>query len=91
MSNTIQLPQNLTIHHIEQQFNELNEKLNQMGDQIVIDAKEVETVDSSGLQTLLIIAKTSIDNGKNLSWENVPEILSTSAQKIGIDQALQLQ
>jgi len=91
MSNTIQLPQNLTIHHIEQQFNELNEKLNEMGDQIVIDAKEVETVDSSGLQTLLIIAKTSIDNGKSLNWENVPEILSTSAQKIGIDQALQLQ
>ncbi len=90
MSNTIQLPQNLTIHHIEEHFNELNEKLNAVGDEMTFDASEVETVDTSGLQTLLVLVKSSVENGKKLNWENVPDILSSSAKKIGLDQALQL-
>lgn len=89
MSNIIQLPQNLTIHHIEGQFNELNQKLNEDDNEIIFDAAEVETVDTSGLQMLLVLTKASISNGKTLSWQNVPEILSSSAQKIGIDQALE--
>ena len=58
---------------------------------VVFDAKELETIDTSGLQTLLIIAQSIIKNGKTVSWKNTPEIFSTSAQKIGIDQDLQLQ
>ena len=91
MSLTIELPQNLTIHYIEEHFNKMNEELIDSGNNVIFDAKEVETIDTSGLQTLLVITQAIINNGKSISWENTPEILSTSAQKIGIDQALQLQ
>ncbi len=91
MSLTIELPQNLTIHHIEEHFNKMNEELIDSDNNVVFDAKELETIDTSGLQTLLIIAQSIIKNGKTVSWKNTPEILSTSAQKIGIDQDLQLQ
>lgn len=89
MSNQIQLPENLTIHHIEDHFNELNKKLNEdLGDEIVLDASAVESIDTSGLQTLLVLVKSTTDNGKKVSWQNVPEILSSSAKKIGIEQEL---
>lgn len=91
MSLTIELPQNLTIHYIEEHFNKMNEELIDSDNNVIFDAKEVETIDTSGLQTLLVITQAIINNGKSISWENTPEILSTSAQKIGIDQALQLQ
>lgn len=88
MSNTIQLPESLTIHHIESHFNDLNKKFNDMSDEIVIEASTLETIDTSGLQTLLVLVKTATDNGKTVTWQDIPEILSTSAKKIGIDQAL---
>lgn len=90
MSNSIQLPQNLTIHYIEEHFNNLNEILNLSHENITFNAKDVETIDTSGLQTLLVIATTLVQNGKKISWENPTEILTTSAKKIGIDEALQL-
>ncbi|MEA1990105.1 MAG: STAS domain-containing protein [Pseudomonadota bacterium] len=88
MSNTIQLPESLTIHHIESHFNDLNKKFNDISDEIVIEASTLETIDTSGLQTLLVLVKTATDNGKTITWQDIPEILTTSAKKIGIDQAL---
>ncbi|BCN93014.1 hypothetical protein THMIRHAM_07990 [Thiomicrorhabdus immobilis] len=88
MSETIQLPENLTIHHIEAHYNELNKLFNDAGDQISIEASAVETIDTSGLQALLVLVKTALENGKKISWQNTPEILTSSAKKIGIDQAL---
>jgi len=35
-----------------------------------------------------VLVKTASDNGKTVTWQDVPEILTTSAKKIGIDQAL---
>lgn len=88
MSETIQLPESLTIHHIESHFNDLNKKFNDMSDQIIIEASALETIDTSGLQALLVLVKTATDNGKTVTWQEIPEILTTSAKKIGIDQAL---
>ena len=88
MRETIQLPESLTIHQIESHFNDLNKKLNDMSDEIVIEASALETIDTSGLQALLVLVKTASDNGKTVTWQDVPEILTTSAKKIGIDQAL---
>lgn len=90
MSNVIQLPQNLTIHHIEAHFNELNEKLSTIDSDITFDAGELETIDTSGLQTLMVCVTTIVNHDRNVKWENTPEILSTSAQKIGLEQALRL-
>lgn len=88
MSETIQLPENLTIHHIEAHYNELNKQFNDAGDQIAIEASALENIDTSGLQTLLVLVNTALENGKKISWKNPPEVLISSAKKIGIDQAL---
>lgn len=90
MSDTIELPQNLTIHHIEEQFNQISELMNEVGDQVVLDASKVETIDTSGLQTLLVAVKTLEEKEAEFSWESPTEILTTSAQKIGIHDALGL-
>jgi ABC-type transporter Mla MlaB component len=88
MSNVIQIPENLTIQFIDGHFNDLNTKFNDMGDEIVIDASGLENIDTSGLQSLLVLIKTATENGKSISWKEVPELLRTSAQKIGIHQQL---
>ncbi|MDX1351609.1 MAG: STAS domain-containing protein [Thiomicrorhabdus sp.] len=90
MSNVIQLPENLTIHHIEAQFNELNTKFNDMEDDITFGASAVETVDTSGLQTLLVFVKTAIENGKKVTWQDPSDTLKVNAEKLGIASELSL-
>ncbi len=90
MSHKIDLPQNLTIHHIDGHFNALRDQFDDSEDTISINAAEVETIDTSGLQSLLILVKTAKENGNTIEWQNVPEILSTGAKKIGIEASLAL-
>ncbi|VAW49030.1 hypothetical protein MNBD_GAMMA03-1794 [hydrothermal vent metagenome] len=90
MSTEIKLPENLTIHHIEDHFNELNQLFNNAENAIKIEASAVETIDSAGLQTLLVLIKNSRDNEKSISWENPVKIIQTSADKLGLSQALLL-
>lgn len=90
MSNVIKLPENLIIHHIEAHFNELNKLFNDSGDEISMDASSVETIDTAGLQTLLILVANAVENGKSIAWSNASEALKTSAEKLGLMQELQL-
>ncbi|MCF6298603.1 MAG: STAS domain-containing protein [Thiomicrorhabdus sp.] len=90
MSTEIKLPENLTIHHIDNHFNELNKLFDESEDEIKIEASAVETIDSAGLQTLLILIKNSLDNDKTISWENTPDIVQTSSDRLGLSQALLL-
>jgi len=90
MSTEIKLPENLTIHHIDNHFNELNKLFDESENEIKIEASAVESIDSAGLQTLLILIKNSLDNDKTISWENTPDIVQTSSDKLGLSQALLL-
>jgi len=90
MSSEIKLPSNLTIHHIDEHFNELNTKFNDSADEVTIEASAVETIDTAGLQTLLILIKTALENDKSVLWSGTPDILKTSATKIGLSDALLL-
>lgn len=90
MSNEIKLPENLTIHHIEAHFNELNKLFNDSGDEVSMDASSVDTIDTAGLQALLILVTNAIENGKVITWLNPSEIIKTSAEKLGLMQELQL-
>ncbi|MCF6253265.1 MAG: STAS domain-containing protein [Thiomicrorhabdus sp.] len=90
MSTEIKLPENLTIHHIDNHFNELNKLFDESEDEIKIEASAVETIDSAGLQTLLILIKNSLDNDKTISWENTSDIVQTSSDRLGLSQALLL-
>ncbi len=90
MSNEIKLPENLTIHHIEAHFNELNKLFNDASDEISMDASSVESIDTAGLQTLLVLVNNATENGKSITWENASETLKSSAEKLGLTQDLQL-
>ena len=90
MSTEIKLPENLTIHHIDVHFNTLNQMFSDAEDEIEIEAAAVEAIDSSGLQTLLILIKNSTQNDKIISWKNTPEIIQVSAEKLGLSQTLLL-
>lgn len=90
MSSEIKLPENLTIHHIDDHFNELSQQFNDAGSEIKIEASAVETIDTAGLQTLLVLVKNTLENDKTISWENTPDILTISSEKLGLSQALLL-
>ena len=90
MSETIELPESLTIHHIEALYNELNEKFNNSEEQITLQGAGIESIDTSGLQALLILISSARDNGKTVQWESSSETLITSAQNIGLAEPLAL-
>jgi len=90
MANTINLPESLTIHTIEASFNEINAHVSDAGDDIVLDAEAVENIDTSGLQSLLMIIQTAQSNQKNISWQNANDTLKTAANKTGLAEALLL-
>jgi len=90
MANTISLPESLTIHTIDTSYNEINTSVPDSGDDIILDAEAVENIDTSGLQSLLMIIQTAKSNQKNISWQNTNETLKEAAKKIGLSEALLL-
>jgi len=90
MANTINLPESLTIHTIEASYNEMSTSVSDAGDDIILDAEAVENIDTSGLQSLLMIIKTAQSNQKNISWQNTNDTLKTAANKTGLSEALLL-
>ncbi|WP_373020367.1 STAS domain-containing protein [Thiomicrorhabdus sp.] len=90
MADTITLPESLTIHTIDNIYTELRESLSNSGDEVVINAEAVETIDTSGLQALLILVNTAQQENKSITWQNASELLSQSAEKLGLSEALKL-
>lgn len=90
MSCEIKLPENLTIHHIEDHFNSLNNQFNDADDEISLEASAVENIDTAGLQALLVLIKSASDNSKTITWQNTPEIITSGAEKLGIKSPLLL-
>jgi len=88
--NIIELPENLTIHHIEEQFRELKLSFQSDSDTYKIIASKVESVDTSGLQALLTLIKHAQNNQKNIVWEGVKDELRNGAAKIGLIDKLLL-
>ncbi len=87
---TIDLPERLTIHHIEALYGDL--KFSFLSDTKIlkINADKIESIDTSGLQVLLILIKSAVSAGKTIHWENPTETLMTAARQIGLDKKLQL-
>lgn len=90
MATEVQLPENMTIHYIETQYSEINKAFNEADNEIVINASGLETIDTSGLQSLLTLIKHAMEQQKQVSWQEAPEVLQQGAKKIGLSQALQL-
>lgn len=90
MSNQVILPENLTIHHIKQHFDELKTQVQGETESLTFDAGRVENIDTSGLQMLLVLVKDLQARNVSLNWLNLNDTIKESAQSIGLDQALVL-
>ncbi|WP_127470494.1 STAS domain-containing protein [Thiomicrorhabdus aquaedulcis] len=90
MSNIITLPENMTIHQIDQHFNVLNQQFMDSDEVITIDAALIEAIDTAGLQTLLLLVQNALQNSKQISWLNTPDVLLNAAQKLGLSEGLTL-
>jgi len=88
--NTIDLPESLTIHRIEEVFGDLKVSFSSEGDNVKLNADKVDTVDTSGLQLLLRFILDADKNGKSISWNNPSETLVSAAKQVGLDSALKL-
>lgn len=90
MSLQITLPENLTIHNINEQFSAIKQNLESIDDDVIIDAVSVDSIDTSGLQMLLVVIQFLTSNNIMFSWQNVPEIMQESAIHLGLANQLQL-
>lgn len=92
MSNNtvIELPDRLTIHHIENQFIDLKLAFQSAGDNIAIDASKIDNIDTSGLQSLLALIKDAQQHSKTVTWQNIPDTLKECASQIGLTDSLKL-
>lgn len=88
--NIIELPENLTIHHIEEQFGNLKLAFQAEPETYKIIASAVESVDTSGLQALLSLIKSSVHDGKKIAWESPSDPLKQGAEKLGLTEKLLL-
>lgn len=87
---TINLPESLTIHHIETQYGNLKISFQSITENLKINASQVEAIDTSGLQVLLALINYATSSGKTIHWEDPTEVLSASAKQIGLTKKLQL-
>jgi len=88
--NVIELPESLTIHHIEAEFGNLKIAFQSDASEIKISAGKVDAIDTSGLQALLSLIKTADKQEKTISWDSAPEVLTAGASKLGIAEKLHL-
>ncbi|BBP43300.1 STAS domain-containing protein [Thiosulfativibrio zosterae] len=87
---TIDLPESLTIHHIESQFGDLKIAFQSDVSTIKINGANLDTIDTSGLQAILVLIKDAMADDKIVLWEGVSETLKVSAEKIGLIEKLQI-
>lgn len=90
METTIALPENLTIHQIDAQFGGLKLAFESDADVYKIDGSEVESVDTAGLQSLLVLMREAEKRNKTIEWSNSTETLQNAAAKIGLIEQLNL-
>ena len=90
METTIALPENLTIHQIDAQFGGLKLAFESDADVFKIDGSEVESVDTSGLLSLLVLIRDAEKRNKTIEWSNATETLKNAAAKIGLSEQLNL-
>jgi len=87
---TIKLPEMLTIHHIESLKGTLQLEFQSEQKEIKIDTESLENIDTSGLQLLTLLVRDALAANKTITWQNQNEVLTSSADRVGLSDALQL-
>lgn len=86
--NMIELPENLTIHHIEEEFGNLKIAFQSDAETYKLMAENVESIDTSGLQALLALIKSAQANQKSIEWNAPTDTLKMGAEKLGLTEKL---
>lgn len=90
MSIQINLPDSLTIHQIDQNYSQLLEQLDVTEQTIEINGSAVESIDTSGLQALIVLIRHAQETSNQVSWNSPSDVLKQSAEKIGVHNDLLL-
>jgi anti-anti-sigma factor len=81
------LENKLTIHHIEELYEELVPSLN-FGEDVKFNLENISEIDTSGIQFLLSLQKTYINNQKEFALSNVKEEILYAFELTGVDSIL---
>jgi anti-anti-sigma regulatory factor len=88
MSQVIQLPENLTIHYANEHLASLKTQVGEASTEVVFDGSSVETIDTSGIQLLLVMVSSLSEKGVKVGWQNVTESMASSMANLGLSQKL---
>lgn len=72
---------------------EMKEKMQallDLGGAIVLDAGEIETIDSAGMQLLTALVKEANSRSQDITWQAVSEKVSNAAQGLGLTEILNI-
>lgn len=89
MSNVIALPENLTIHYAASYLDEVKTQLEGTGN-IVFEADKVETLDTSGVQLLLVVINDLTARGVEYCFESPSKVLVESIEALGLSSHFKL-
>ncbi len=85
----LQLPENLTIAHVNNLHEQMESLINQTDhDAIAIQAEAVTRADTAGIQLLFAFSKAAKEHSIALTWKKPSEVLVNAAKTLGIDSAL---
>lgn len=90
MSQSICLPESLTIHQISEHFEQIKQSVADASNSLTIDAGALDNIDTSGVQMLLVLVKNLVERGIEINWQNQTGALLDSANKLGLSQELRL-
>ena len=86
----IKLPSELNIRQVAELKEPLNEALNADSD-IVLDASDVDMVDTAALQLLLAFIRQAALKKRPVEWRSVPDDFLNAVKLMGLGEGLNLQ
>lgn len=88
-SRQVVLPTNLTISNLKDLHDEMEVMIEKNDfDNVSIEAKNVERVDTAGIQLLLAFKKSLKEREIAINWQHPTEQLRTAAAMLGLDEKL---
>jgi anti-anti-sigma regulatory factor len=90
MSQTIELPENLTIHYATEHMAQLKSSILNASDTVNFDLSNVETVDTSGIQLVLLMLEILGKNGIDFEWVGKNAVFVDSVSNLGLASKFKL-
>lgn len=85
----LQLPENLTIAHVNNLHEQMESLINQSDhDAISVQAEAVTRADTAGIQLLFAFSKAAKEHSITLSWKKPSDVLVGAAKTLGLDSTL---